>query len=68
MRDVLERIRVPALVIAGAKESVEIVREAHELIRDSEFKKIVRDAGQFSCMENPQEFNSLVSDFLHSLS
>ena len=66
MRDVVSKIRVPTLVISGEEESVELVKEAHGLIKGSGFK-VVSAAGHYSCMENPQEFNLYVDEFLESI-
>jgi pimeloyl-ACP methyl ester carboxylesterase len=53
-------------VISGEEESVEMVKEAHDLIKGSVFK-VVSAAGHYSCMENPHEFNLCVNEFLASI-
>lgn len=62
----LSKIEAPTLIINGEHESKSVfehTRKMKELIQEAQ-DVIVPDAGHVSNMENPQEFNSVVEEFL----
>lgn len=64
--DRLGEIEAKTLIIHGEKDTLvpmEASREAHELIKSSEFK-IMAGCGHWPQRDNPEEFNQLVCDFL----
>ena len=63
------RLRLPALGIAGDADGStppDLVRETIELIPGSQFK-LIRGAGHLPCVEKPEEYASILSDFLHAV-
>lgn len=59
-------LRLPALGIAGADDGStppDLVRETVDLIPGSKFH-LIRKAGHLPCVEQPQEFAAVLSDFL----
>lgn len=65
----LDRIRTPALIITGEMDIAEFQEIAiilHKAIRQS-VKKVIRGVGHMCNMEDPNSFNTVVSDFLNSL-
>jgi pimeloyl-ACP methyl ester carboxylesterase len=67
--DLLPRISVPALVIAGEQDPIAPAAEASEWsrqIRSARFVSIA-GAGHLPNLETPQEFNEAVQEFLESL-
>ncbi len=66
MTDSLSKISVPTLIIVGENDKVTPPSEAelmHSKIRGSRLA-VIRDAGHISNLENNQEFNSALQDFL----
>ncbi|HXP38488.1 MAG TPA: alpha/beta hydrolase, partial [Solirubrobacteraceae bacterium] len=66
IRERLSKIACPTLIVWGARDRLINVRDADvfaELIPDSR-KVIFEDTGHMSMLERPQEFNSLLEDFL----
>jgi non-heme chloroperoxidase len=63
----LEQIRAPTLVLNGQFESKAVFRHTEELLRRVPHAEssIVPGAGHTSNMENPEDFNRLVADFLN---
>ncbi|MEQ6248749.1 3-oxoadipate enol-lactonase [Sulfitobacter sp. HNIBRBA3233] len=62
-------LRLPALGIAGDEDGStppDLVRETMELIPASKFH-LIRRAGHLPCVEHPQEFASVIGDFLKSV-
>jgi len=60
-------IGVPTLIISGELDILTPVKygeHLHEKIKESSFH-VIRDAGHFVMQESPEEFNSLLLDFLH---
>lgn len=67
--EMLSEIDVPTLILVGEEDSVTPVSEAqhlHKNIANSKLE-IIKKAGHLSNMENPEEFNRSVSEFLLSL-
>ena len=59
----------PVLGIAGSEDGStppDLVRETIELIPGSKFK-IIRKAGHLPCVEHPQEYAALLTEFLQSV-
>ena len=66
--DRIGSIGVPTLIISGELDILTPVKygeHLHEKIRGSSFH-VIRGAGHFVMKESPEEFNSLLLDFLHS--
>lgn len=64
----LDQIQVPALVICGSDDTLTPVSKAqylHEQIKGSQIR-IIQKAGHISNMEQPEEFNKIILDFLKS--
>jgi len=64
--DRLQEIKAKTLIIHGGKDSLvpmEVSREAHEKIQNSEFK-IMAGCGHWPQRDNPEEFNQVVREFL----
>lgn len=64
----LDQIRVPTLIICGSDDSLTPVSKSqylHEHIKDSQLR-IIQNAGHISNMEQPEEFNKIIIDFLKS--
>jgi pimeloyl-ACP methyl ester carboxylesterase len=63
---VLHRISCPALVIAGEHDAVTRIEECKEMAETIDGAKFVNvaDAGHLSNLENPDEFNRALSEFL----
>lgn len=62
-------LRLPCLGIAGDEDGStppDIVRETAELIPGAKFH-LIRPAGHLPCVEQPEEFASVLSDFLKSV-
>lgn len=65
----LSKIKVPTLIIGSSDDAIIPLNEQellHEQIPDSQLE-IIKNAGHLSNMENPEEFNKLVSEFFHNL-
>lgn len=62
----LEKITVPTLILNGEGESKSVFRHTKELLKQipNSKSKIIAGAGHTSNLENPTEFNQLVSEFL----
>ncbi|MEL6563647.1 MAG: 3-oxoadipate enol-lactonase [Pseudomonadota bacterium] len=61
-------LRLPTLGIAGSEDGStppDLVRETVDLIPGSQFA-LIRKAGHLPCVEQPEEFARLVSDFITS--
>lgn len=61
-------LRLPTLGIAGDEDGStppDLVRETVDLIPGSQFH-LIRKAGHLPCVERPQEFASVISDFMRS--
>ncbi len=66
LRDRLEKIRCPTLIVWGEKDSIIPVRDANEferLISDSR-KVVMKDTGHIPMAERPQAFNDVLVEFL----
>jgi 3-oxoadipate enol-lactonase len=66
-RDRASAIRVPALVLCGAEDKVtppQLSRELAELIPGARYAEIA-NAGHLTNLERPEEFNRIVSEFIH---
>jgi pimeloyl-ACP methyl ester carboxylesterase len=66
---VLPSIAVPALIVVGAKDAItppQMSRAMHEAIPRSRLT-VVPDAGHMSPLENPDEVNRALRDFLRSV-
>ncbi len=63
LRRKLGRITTPTLVIAGERELISYMKEVHSLIPSSTLQ-IIHGSGHFSCLDNPEDFNRTVSEFL----
>ena len=62
-------LRLPVLGIAGSEDGStppDLVRETIELIPGSKFK-IIRKAGHLPCVEHPQEYAALLTEFLQGV-
>ncbi|MBD3189141.1 MAG: hypothetical protein GF308_00780 [Candidatus Heimdallarchaeota archaeon] len=65
-RQPLSNIQVKTLILAGEYESKSVLKHSRILndwISDSELK-IIRNAGHVTNLENPEEFNKAVEEFL----
>ena len=65
----LEKIRVPTLIICGRQDEVTPLAQSelmHERIRGS-ILKIIDNAGHVSNLEQPDEFNKHLAEFVNSL-
>ena len=61
-------LRLPTLGIAGSEDGStppDLVRETIELIPGSQFR-LIRKVGHLPCIEKPNEFASIVTDFMRS--
>lgn len=61
-------LRLPALGIAGSEDGStppDLVRETVDLIPGSKFA-LIRGAGHLPCVEKPEEYAALLTDFLRS--
>ncbi len=61
-------LRLPTLGIAGSEDGStppDLVRETVELVPGSQFH-LIRGAGHLPCVENPQNFATALSDFMHA--
>ena len=61
-------LRLPTLGIAGGHDGStppDLVRETVELIPGAKFH-LIRRAGHLPCVEQPEEFAQVLSDFIHS--
>jgi 3-oxoadipate enol-lactonase len=59
-------LRLPTLGIAGSEDGAtppDLVRETVELIPGSKFH-LIRKAGHLPCVEQPEEFASVLSQFI----
>lgn len=64
--DRLHEIKVPTLIVHGAKDRLvplDRARQAHQLIRDSQLH-VIADCGHWPQREKPDEFNRLLLQFL----
>ena len=67
--DILHQIKAPTLVVVGELDrltSPELAKDIADQIPGAKFE-IIKDAGHLSNIENPDDFNSVVLDFLMSL-
>lgn len=64
--ELLRSIDVPTLIIASAEDKVTTISDAEVLNRGIKKSKleIIQNAGHLSNLENPEEFNRVVADFL----
>ncbi|HEY5823927.1 MAG TPA: alpha/beta fold hydrolase [Cyclobacteriaceae bacterium] len=63
---ILEKIKVPVLILVGEEDKVTPIAAAtkmHELIKGSTLHSI-KKAGHLSNLENPEEFNTYLKEFL----
>jgi pimeloyl-ACP methyl ester carboxylesterase len=66
----LAEISVPTLVVVGARE-IALCREVGELLQETvpDVRTVeIPNAGHVMSMENPREFNRVVSEFLTGVS
>jgi len=65
----IERIRVPALVITGAEDSLYSPQIARDMARRIPGAKLVElaDCGHLSSLEQPERFNAAVLEFLREV-
>jgi 3-oxoadipate enol-lactonase len=66
---ILHTIKVPTLILVGAEDKVTPLTAAskmHELIQGS-LKYVIPQAGHLSNLENPDEFNDQLRQFLNKL-
>jgi pimeloyl-ACP methyl ester carboxylesterase len=68
--DSLQDLSIPVLVIVGAHDTPYILAAADYMIEKipSARKAIIEDAAHLPNMDHPQEFQTIVNDFLESLS
>lgn len=69
MQESLKKISVPSLLIRGTEDKItnhSQMKSMHDLIQDSIFIEI-KDAGHLPNLEQPYEFNRIVSDFVKSI-
>lgn len=62
-------LRLPTLGIAGSEDGStppDLVRETVDLIPGSQFH-LIRRAGHLPCVEKPQEYAQVISDFMRSV-
>lgn len=62
----LDEIAIPTLIICGEHDKLTpplIMKEMHNKIKDSEFV-VIPEAGHMSPIENPEEVNKSINDFL----
>jgi 3-oxoadipate enol-lactonase len=62
----LSFIKAPTLLIAGSEDKIIELKEMeflHEMIPDSRLE-IIKGAGHLSSMEEPEQFNKIISEFL----
>ncbi|MEO9820659.1 MAG: 3-oxoadipate enol-lactonase [Paracoccaceae bacterium] len=60
-------LRLPVLGIAGSEDGStppDLVRETVDLVRGSRFQ-LIRGAGHLPCVEKPEEFAQILTDFMH---
>lgn len=70
-RSILPNVDVPQLVCAGADEettrgTVASVRHVTDLVPDAEFE-LFQDSGHVPCLEEPERFNRVLSEFVDSV-
>jgi 3-oxoadipate enol-lactonase len=61
-------LRIPTLGIAGADDGAtppDLVRETTDLIPGSQFH-LMRKAGHLPCVEKPEEYAQILTDFMHA--
>ena len=59
-------LRLPVLGIAGSEDGStppDLVRETVDLVRGSRFQ-LIRGAGHLPCVEKPEEFAQIITDFM----
>ncbi len=62
-------LTLPTLAIAGSEDGAtppDLVRETADLVRGSRFH-LIRGAGHLPCVENPQEYANVLTDFLREI-
>ncbi len=67
--EILPKINVPTLLIFGEEDkatSLEIAERINSSIPDSSLKKI-KNAGHYSNLENPEDFNSTLTEFIKKI-
>ena len=60
-------LRLPVLGIAGSEDGStppDLVRETVDLVRGSRYQ-LIRGAGHLPCVEKPEEFAQILTDFMH---
>ena len=68
-RQIPEGLRLPTLGIAGSEDGAtppDLVRETVDLVPGSQFS-LIRNAGHLPCVEHPQEYAALLTEFLQSV-
>jgi 3-oxoadipate enol-lactonase len=70
LKEVLPQINIPTLVIVGRQDEFTPVAKAEELRDNLQNCKLIliEDAGHMPNMEQPEEFNKTVIDFLENIS
>lgn len=67
--EILGQINIPTMIIFGAEDKItnlEIARKLHTRISDSKLF-ILQNAGHLSNLEQPAQFNKIISDFAESV-
>lgn len=67
--DVLSSVKVPALILCGAQDTVtppEKSEEMHALIRNSRYH-LIEGAGHLSNLEQPERFNQYLGEFIKTI-
>lgn len=62
-------LRLPTLGIAGSEDGStppDLVRETVDLVPGSQFK-LIRKAGHLPCVEQPEEYAAIITEFLNSV-
>ena len=62
-------LRLPTLAIAGSEDGStppDLVRETAKLIPGSKFE-LIRGAGHLPCVEKPQDYAKILTEFLRSV-
>ena len=64
----LPAVKVPALLLVGEHESMELSAEADVLVRaiPGATLAVVPDAGHLACLDNPSAFSAALANFLDS--
>ncbi|MEM3587472.1 MAG: alpha/beta hydrolase, partial [Candidatus Jordarchaeaceae archaeon] len=62
----IKKINKPTLIIVGGKDEATpawMAETLHSLIPNSQLY-IMKGAGHLTCLDNPKEFNNIITDFL----